>query len=57
MRNLNEQHKFAREDTPRAHGEMSDDNKMGLLLLLIALLAFGGYVVFFLVGFVTDMLL
>ncbi len=35
---------------------VSDDNKMGIVLLIVALLAFGSYAAFFLVGFVMDLL-
>jgi len=35
---------------------MSDDNKMGLVLILVALLAFGGYALMFFIGFIGDML-
>jgi hypothetical protein len=34
---------------------MSEDTKMGLLLSLIGLVAFGAYAVFFLIGFVNDL--
>jgi len=42
--------------TPRQHGRMSDESKMGLLLTLIALLAFGSYTLFFLIGLGRDLL-
>lgn len=37
-------------------GPMSDESKMGLTLLIVALLAFGGYALIFFIGFIGDML-
>lgn len=35
---------------------MSNENKMGLVLVLVALLAFGSYALMFFIGFIGDML-
>ena len=35
---------------------MSNENKMGLMLGALALLAFGGYALLFFVGFIGDMM-
>jgi len=40
----------------RAHGPMSDETRMGLILVIIALSAFGAYAALFLVGFIGDLM-
>ncbi len=55
MRTFNEHHHTRADVAPRAHGEMSADTKMGILLILVGLVAFGAYAVFFLIGFIADL--
>ncbi len=55
MRTFNERRHARADIAPRAHGEMSEETKMGIILVLIGLVAFGAYAVFFLIGFVSDL--
>jgi hypothetical protein len=55
MRSFNERRHVRTNIAPRVHGEMSEDTKMGILLVLIGLVAFSAYAVFFLIGFVSDL--
>jgi hypothetical protein len=56
MRTFNEHRRPRANISSRAHGEMSEETKMGILLVLIGLVAFGAYAVFFLIGFVSDLM-
>jgi|GEM_PF-2036239 len=53
MSGYNERHRAY--IAPREHGEMSGEAKMGLLLALIGLIAFGAYTAFFLAGLISDL--
>ncbi len=55
MRSFNEHRRPRADVAPRVHGEMSEETKMGILLVLVGLVAFGAYAVFFLIGFLSDL--
>jgi len=55
MRSLNERRHAKADVAPRVQGEMSEDTKMGILLVLIGLVAFSAYAVFYLIGFVSKL--
>lgn len=52
MRIYNDRH---HSHADRAHAEMSGEARMGLLLALIGLIAFGAYTAFFLAGLISDL--
>ena len=56
MRTFNERSHARADFATRVHGEMSEETKMGIILVLIGLVAFGAYAVFFLIGFVSDLM-
>ena len=53
MRTYNEHHHVHANVT---HTEMDGVGRIGLILALIGLVAFGGYTAFFLAGFISDLM-
>ena len=54
MLTYNRRHEY--EITPRPHVELNGVARIGLILALTGLIAFGAYTAFFLAGFISDLM-